>query len=64
MQLATDLDERDEAIQWIARLRAHDVTAEDRARFIEWIAEADHRREFDALLRIWERLAAIAQLES
>jgi ferric-dicitrate binding protein FerR (iron transport regulator) len=64
MQPATDLDDRDEAIQWIVRLRAHDVSQIDRARFIEWLADEQHRREFDALLRVWEKLGCIAEFES
>ena len=63
MQTVTDLDDRDEAIQWIARLRAHDVSPIDRARFIEWLADEEHRREFDALLRVWEQLGCIAHFE-
>jgi ferric-dicitrate binding protein FerR (iron transport regulator) len=63
MQSATELEDRDEAIRWIARLRAHDVSSNDRARFIEWIADARNRREFDALLRIWEQLGCVAQID-
>jgi ferric-dicitrate binding protein FerR (iron transport regulator) len=63
MHLATNLEDRDEATQWIARLRAHDVSPTDRARFIEWLAEEEHRREFDALLCVWEQLGCIAEFD-
>jgi ferric-dicitrate binding protein FerR (iron transport regulator) len=63
MQSATELEDRDEAIQWIARLRAHDVSPADRARFVEWIADDGNRREFDALLRVWEQLGCVAQID-
>jgi ferric-dicitrate binding protein FerR (iron transport regulator) len=49
-------DDSDEAIQWIARLRSHDVSNQDRAAFIEWMADPNHRRAFDELLAMWERL--------
>jgi ferric-dicitrate binding protein FerR (iron transport regulator) len=49
-------DISDEAIQWIARLRSHDVSNQDRAAFIEWMADPDHRAAFDELLALWERL--------
>jgi len=63
MQSATNFDDRDEAIQWIVRLRAHDVSPTDRARFIQWLAVDEHRREFDALLRVWEQLGCIAHID-
>jgi ferric-dicitrate binding protein FerR (iron transport regulator) len=49
-------DETEEAIQWIARLRSHDVTDLDRARFIEWIADEKRRAAFDDVMVLWERL--------
>jgi ferric-dicitrate binding protein FerR (iron transport regulator) len=49
----------DEAVNWIARLRAQDVTDLDRARFIEWIADAANRDAFDRLLYLWEGLPEI-----
>lgn len=63
MQSATELEDRDEAIRWIARLRAHDVSSTDRARFVAWIADTRNRREFDALLRVWEQLGCVAQID-
>ena len=51
-------DETDEAIQWIARLRSHDVSDLDRARFIEWIADDASRAAFDEMLALWELLPA------
>jgi len=52
-----------EAIQWIARLRAHDVSDAERAEFIEWIADGHNRREFDNLLDLWESLSCVAHLD-
>jgi len=63
MDSATRSDEADEAINWIARLRAHDVSDIDRVRFTEWIADDRHRREFDALLDLWEQLSCVTGLD-
>lgn len=52
-------DETDEAIQWIARFRSHDVSDLDRARFVEWIADATKRAAFDDMLALWEQLPAL-----
>lgn len=49
-------DDSDEAIQWIARLRSHDVSNQDRAAFVEWMADPNHRAAFDELLALWEQL--------
>lgn len=66
MQSATSHDDRydvDDATQWVARLRAHDLKPIERAAFIEWFADHEHRREFDELLRVWERLGCIANFD-
>ena len=49
-------DQTDEATEWFARLRAHDVTDRDRVRFVEWFADARNRAAFDEVLSLWERL--------
>jgi transmembrane sensor len=49
-------NDSDEAIQWIARLRSHDVSNQDRATFTEWMADPNHRAAFDELLALWEQL--------
>lgn len=54
----------DQAIVWIARLRAHDVSAADRSRFAEWLArDAAHRVAFDETMRFWQRLGNVAHLD-
>lgn len=53
----------DEAITWIARLRAHDVSAEERSRFAEWLAsDARHSAAFDEIVDLWQRLGVVASL--
>jgi transmembrane sensor len=53
----------DQAITWIARLRAHDVSAEERSRFAEWIAsDARHSAAFDEIFALWQRLGVVAYL--
>ena len=52
-----------EAGEWIARLNADDVTAEDRARFKAWRrADARHSQVFEDLSRTWNRFLCIGQL--
>lgn len=51
----------DAAIEWIARLRASDVTDAERADFAEWLAASDaHKRAFDDMAALW---GLTAQLE-
>lgn len=57
-------DQSDEAPEWIARLRAHDVTDRDRVRFVEWFADEANRQAFDEVLALWERLRRVAELDS
>jgi transmembrane sensor len=48
-----------EASEWIARLKAEDVTAEDRSNFAAWrSAHPLHSRTFDDLELTWSRFAA------
>jgi len=52
----------DEAIAWIARLRAHDVSADERSRFAEWLAkDVRHSAAFDEIVDLWQRLGVVAQ---
>ena len=53
----------DEATEWFARLRAHDVTDRDRGRFVEWFANAANRAAFDEVSSLWERLQGVAALD-
>lgn len=54
-----------EASEWMARLHADDVTAEDRADFEAWRnAHPLHRRTFDQLTGTWNRFAAARPLVS
>ncbi len=59
---ATHSGGAEEAILWIARLRADDVSDDDRERFIEWFADPRHRHEFDTVFALWERLAGLRHL--
>jgi len=56
-------DDSDEAIQWIARLRSHDVSDQDRARFTLWIADTAHLTAFDEVLAFWERMDCVSRLD-
>jgi transmembrane sensor len=52
-----------EASEWIARLDADDVTAEDRARFEAWRgAHPRNARAFEELSRTWQRFLKAAPL--
>ncbi len=54
-----------EASKWMARLRADDVTAEDRTCFEMWRdAHPLHRRTFDQLTGTWNRFATAGPLVS
>ena len=53
----------DQAAAWIARLRADDVSAEDRAQFACWLSEdAGNAAAFDRMLALWEDLAVVRAL--
>lgn len=56
-------DQTDEAPDWIARLRAHDVSDLDRVRFVEWFADDENRAAFDEVMVLWERLQNIVGQE-
>ena len=45
----------DAAIEWIARLRASDITDAERAEFAAWLADNDaHKQAFDAMAELWD----------
>ncbi len=47
----------DEAIEWLARLRASDVTAAEKADFAAWLAESPlNKAAFDDATRLWHDL--------
>jgi len=60
---ALPVDATDQAIAWIARLRAPDVSAIDRSRFTEWLIDPRHRSAFDAMLLLWTHLGCTVNLE-
>lgn len=52
-------DAEREASEWIARLQAEDVSAEDRSRFDEWRrASARHARAYDDLMSTWRQFTS------
>jgi len=53
----------EQAIVWFARLRADDVSAEDRRRFFEWLKEGrSNQQAFVEVLQLWEGLSVIADM--
>jgi len=53
----------DEAIVWFARMRALDVSTEDRSRFAEWLAsDITHSAAFDEIMQLWKRLGVAARI--
>ncbi len=57
-------EQTNEATEWFARLRAHDVSERDRVRFVEWFADARNRTAFDEVLSLWARLQCVAALDA
>jgi len=54
----------EEAIVWFARLRADDVSAEDRQRFFEWLKEGrPNQQAFVEVLRLWEGVSVVADMD-
>ncbi len=53
----------DEAIEWLARLRATDVTDAERGDFAVWLATGTNKAEFDACLALWEHVEVLSTLE-
>ena len=53
----------DQAVTWIARLRADDVTAVNKHAFSEWLSASDeNRKAFDESFALWEDLAVVGKL--
>ncbi|MDN5941643.1 MAG: FecR family protein [Nitrospira sp.] len=45
---------REQAVRWIVRLHSGSATSDDRREFDTWLASSpEHRREFDAVSRMW-----------
>ena len=53
----------DEAIEWLARLRAKDVTAAERGEFAVWLSRGENKANFDAALALWEQLEVLGTLD-
>lgn len=53
----------DEAIEWLTRLRATDVTAAERGEFALWLSHGDNRATFDAALDLWGQLEVLGTLD-
>jgi ferric-dicitrate binding protein FerR (iron transport regulator) len=54
----------DAATEWLARLRAKNVSSTDHENFALWLMEdSTNKPAFDAMLRIWEDLGVVNQLE-
>ena len=54
----------DTAIEWFARLRADDVTDEDRTGFVSWLrGDRLHQMAFIEILGLWEDLSILRTLD-
>ena len=54
-----------QAIEWLARLRASDVTAEEKAQFAQWLhADSIHKTAFDDATTLWHGLDALPEQTS
>ena len=54
----------DVAITWFARLRADDVTADDRENFIAWLRlDRCQQMAFVEILNLWEDMSVVSLLE-
>ena len=62
-KLTTVHDLHDQALAWVARLRADDLSEADLAGFAAWLSESDqHQRSWDAALALWDDLEVVAHL--
>ena len=53
----------DQAIEWLARLRATDVTAAEKADFAAWLAESPlNKAAFDDATHLWHQLDGLPEL--
>jgi ferric-dicitrate binding protein FerR (iron transport regulator) len=55
-------DVSDEAIVWLARLHADDVSIDERLEFARWLAGPGHRSAFDEILEFWARLGCVQRV--
>ena len=54
----------DVAITWFARLRADDVTADDRENFLAWLRlDRCHQMAFVEILNLWEDMSVVRMLD-
>lgn len=54
----------DSAIAWFARLRADNVSSDDRSRFLEWLrSHRLHQHAFIEIVNLWEDLSVVKVLE-
>ena len=54
----------DNAIAWFARLRADDVSTDDRVRFVTWLrGHRMHQKAFIEILNLWEDLVVVKMLD-
>lgn len=53
----------DQAVTWVARLRADDVTVADKGAFSRWLTASEENKEaFDHTLSLWAHLEVVGQL--
>ena len=59
----TSADRDDQALAWVARLRADSLSEADLEGFADWLAESDqHRSSWDQALLLWDQLEVINAL--
>ena len=52
------------AIEWFVRLRADDVSTNDRVLFVSWLrSERLHQRAFIEILNLWDDLIVVNMLD-
>jgi ferric-dicitrate binding protein FerR (iron transport regulator) len=56
-------DVSDEAIVWLARLRAADVSVDEQLEFSRWLACPGHRSAFDEILDLWGLLGCVRGIQ-
>jgi ferric-dicitrate binding protein FerR (iron transport regulator) len=52
----------DEAIVWLARLHADDVSVDEQLEFSRWLACPEHRLAFDEVVELWDLLGCVRDL--
>ena len=64
LEKQTQLDEREAALGWIARLRNDSASSQDRADFALWLAGSPSRRQaMDSMLDLWADLGVVRELD-